>query len=206
LSSATLDWSMNSSFSFEPICREIDFLLHESSMLRATGPRIQILYHDHESRAEVAMVSLVHRSRIYPLRLAPGARILFDYLAKHRLPQSAAQIQAGIHSLYGIHPFDGGGTRRRARRLSHLKVHVQRIRIALAQAFRDAGIAADPYRVLISEPADGKTVLYSMRCSIEWLIESLPHAGCAKHVSHLARQQNGREQPSNVTHQSTANR
>jgi len=145
---------MNSNF--EPILHEVDFLFAEAATLRAIGPRLRILYRLSRDGTEVAMVSLVHRSRLYHLRLATRARVLVGHLAKHRLPQSAAQIQTSI-------------------RLSHVKVYIKRVREALARAFRDAGMdSADPYRVLVSEPTDGKTVLYTLRCSVEWLHESLP--------------------------------
>jgi hypothetical protein len=163
---------------FEPILQEVDFLLAEAAASRANGPRIQILYCLRDDGIEVAMAFLVHRSRLYPVRLASRGRILLDHLARHRLPQSAAQIQASIRSdsFYSSRVFDGGGTRRPARRLSHVKVYIKRIREALAQAFQDAGIdSVDPRKVLISEPANGSTVLYSLRCSVEWTYDE--HSG-----------------------------
>lgn len=156
----------------EPIVREVDFLLAEAAALRALGPRIQIRYQLRKNGIEIMSVSLVYRARAYHLRLSARARVLVDYLAKRRLPLSAAQIRTGVGSgQFYKYILDGGEGRREVRRFNHVRVHIKRIRDAFADVFREAEMDADPYRVLISEPANGRTVLYLLRCSTEWIEE-----------------------------------
>jgi hypothetical protein len=166
-----------------PIIEEVEYLLAAAAAFRAVGPRLQIIHRFHRSETscapgeEVAAVYLVHRSELYHVRLGIGELLLFDYLAKSRLPQSAAQIQAGVRSdpFYTRHAWNSGATRRQVRRINHVRVYVKRIREALALSFREAGMDyADPYKVLVSETTTSNSVLYALKCSIEWVHESLP--------------------------------
>lgn len=166
-----------------PIIEEVEYLLAATTAFRAAGPRFQILHRFHRSGTscapgeQVAAVYLVHRSRLYHLRLGIGALLLFDYLAKRRISQSAAQIQASARSdpFYTRHAWNGGPTQRQVRRLNHVRVYVKRIREALALAFLEAGMdSADPYKVLVSETTTSNSVLYALKCSVELVHESIP--------------------------------
>ena len=83
----------------------VNVQLAELRKLVTTGPLFRIVHRFREPGTvclpgeEIAVVVLVHKGREYPLLLPLALRILFDYLAKHRgLPQSAAQIEAGLRS------------------------------------------------------------------------------------------------------------
>ena len=145
--------------------------------MRHSGPQFRIVHRFHQPQTnclpgeEIALISLVHRGRECPLRLPLSLRILFDYLARQRrLPQSAGQIEAGIHShtFYLKHGANAGKKQLRRIGRSTVKEYVKRIRYALMQAFEAACISVDPNRVLVSEKTTGNEVLYRLRANVNW--------------------------------------
>lgn len=163
---------------FAPVIEEVEMLIAESSQLMAAGPRFHIVHRFHvpgtncQAGEEVAVIWLIHQSRAYPLRLPLALRIFFDYLARHRLPQSAAQIEAGIRrdSFASSHGANARTSRKQTRRIgsSSVKEYAKRIRQALGVAFSEAGLHVDPARVLLSESTVGNEVLYRLKAAVEW--------------------------------------
>lgn len=165
---------------FVLILQEIDFAIEERSALRASGPNFTIL---HRFRVpgtvgcapgeEVALISIVHRSRNIPLPLSLGLRIFFDHLARRRLAQSAAQIEASIRNdpFYVCHGANANTRHKQTRGVSRssVKTYVARLREALARAFRVAGIAVDPCTILVSEETVSNSVTYRLRGSFRWV-------------------------------------
>lgn len=155
---------------FAPILEEIEFLIAERKQIASSGPHLRILYTvDRNERKEISVIILSHRSRPFPMKLSRRGRIFVDFLAKHRhLSLTAAEIEAGIDEFYAK---DGACTQRT--RQKHIlprrmvKVYVQRARQALGRAFREAGLKADPYRVLVSELSETNHTLYRLKCMCE---------------------------------------
>jgi hypothetical protein len=164
---------------FAGILHEIDFALEERAALRTSGPNFTIVHRfraagsDCAAGEEIALISLVHRSQNIPLRLSLALRIFFDHLARHRLPQSAAQIEASIRNdpFYIYHGANAKTRRRQSRSISRssVKTYVARLRDALSRAFREAGIAVDPSTILVSEETEGNSVRYRLRGNFRWV-------------------------------------
>jgi hypothetical protein len=163
---------------FAPIIEEIDYVLAEMAALKASGPCLHILHKLHEPGTdccpgeEVAIVSLVYRAHEIIIRLSPAQSLLIDYLARCRLPQSASQLEVGIRNdrFCARHGAKARTREKYARRIGRtsIKVHVERIRRALQDAFREAGVDLDPFQVLASETTTGNQVLYKLRAHVDW--------------------------------------
>jgi hypothetical protein len=118
------------------------------------------------------MIALVHHAREFPLRLSLAQRILFDYLAHSRFPQSAGQIELGIRAsaFYRKHAANvARSDLNRTVSRSGIKTYVRRIRQALALAFRESGMRADPSKVLVAEPTVSNHVGYGLRATFDWI-------------------------------------
>jgi hypothetical protein len=158
----------------------IDLLFADLEELRSSGPHFRI-YHRFckpgtvcAPGEEILAVCLVHRGREYCLPLSLALRILFDYLANHaRLPQSAAQIEAGIRAnpFYTEHAASIKGKKGLRRRISRsaVKVYIQRLRLALWRAFEDAGLQMDARAVLVSQDTVMNDVGYRLKGTVKWV-------------------------------------
>ena len=151
----------------------------ECAELRSSGPHFRIEHRFHKPGTdcapgeEIFAVWLVHRGKEYHLRLSLALRIMFDYLANHsRLPQSAHQIEAGIRAdrFYAEHAGNAMGrvpfTRSSPR--SYVRVYIERLRLALEDAFREADIPIDARSVLLSQETVMNEIGYRVRASFEW--------------------------------------
>ena len=165
---------------FVSVIEEIDYLMAESARLAASGPNFEIVHRYQEvlitcgPGEEITVIWLVYRSRKIPLRLPLALRILFDYLGRYRhIPQSAVQIEAGIRNdpFYVHHGANAKPDRVQTRRVSRssVKTYIARLREALRDAFREAGIAVDPCEVLVSEETTGNSVAYRLRGNLRWV-------------------------------------
>jgi hypothetical protein len=165
------------SVNLAPVIQEVDFLLDEATQLREVGPCFSILHrywvpgticHPGE---EVSLVVLDHSGSGTSLRLSLAERLLFDYLAHYRLPQSAAQIEAGMRSngFYVKHAQNVRTSCKQTRKFSRseIRVYIRRIRDALRRALVEAQIHLDPAAILIGERTSGNEVVYRLRGSIE---------------------------------------
>ncbi len=165
---------------FAPVIEEVEFLIAETKEYESAGPHFKVLHRfqregtDCLPGEEVALVSLVHRSREFPIRLSLALRVLFDYLARHRhLPQSSAQIQAGTRNdaFCVRHGANAEACAKQAPRISRrgVKEYIKRLRFALRAVFLEAGLKLNPYRVLSSEATESNQVVYRLRASIDWV-------------------------------------
>lgn len=163
-----------------PVLEKVDLLLLELRRLRSAEVHFKIV---HRFRAqgseclpgeEIAAVYLVHRGREYLIPLSLALRLVFDCLAKYsRYPQSASQIEAcfradPFYSLHGKNVANTGALRRRIAR-SAIKVYLQRIREALACAFREANLRLDPRDVLVSQETVMNEVGFRLRGTFQWV-------------------------------------
>jgi hypothetical protein len=165
--------------SLEPVVDCVDLLLAELRVLKSQGPQLRIVHRFQKPGMlcapgeEIAVVHIVHRGQVFPLRLSLALRMLVDYLAKHsHFPQSASQIEAGMRSdmfytKHAANAFPQNGLRRRISR-SAVKEYVQRLREAFSIAFREAGLNLDPRCVLVSEPTVSNEVGYCLKVTAEW--------------------------------------
>jgi len=162
------------------IVEEIDVLVAEIRELNSAGPHFRIIHRFHlpgtdcAAGEEVAGIYLVHRGREYFLRLSLALRLLFDYLARHsQLPQSAAQIEAGIRAerFYVEHATAVMGSRNFTRGIprSYVKVYIERLRLALKRQFRKANLQIDTGDVLISQETVMNEVGYRLKGTFEWV-------------------------------------
>ena len=161
------------------IIEKVDLLIAELAELRVNGPHFRIVHRFCSQAAicapgeEIFAIYFMHRGREYLLRFPLALRIFFDYLARHsRLPQSAAQIEAGIRAdpFYTYHaanvPGHEGFTRRIPR--SFVRVYVERSRSALENAFILGGLLMSPHNVLVSEATVMNEKGYRLKASVEW--------------------------------------
>ena len=93
-------------------------------------------------------------------------------MARHsRFPQSARQIEAGAHadrfSARHAAAVMGSGTFTRHITRSCVKVYIERLRLALEKAFREAGLQMDARIVLLSQETVMNEVGYRLKASIE---------------------------------------
>jgi len=163
---------------FVPVARGVELLLAEMKEIEAAGPQLKILHRFWKPGTiclpgeEIAMVCLVYRAREFPVRLSLSSRILVDYLARCRLPQTAAEIERAVRRdpFYMRHGANGKpGTQVRMIKRRAVKVFIQRIRQALGAAFQEAGLRLSPHAVVRSESSDTNITLYRIRASIEWV-------------------------------------
>ena len=161
------------------IIEEVDVLVAEIRESNSAGPHFRILHRFHAPGSdcapgeEVAGIYLIHHGREYFVRLPLALRLLFDYLAHHsRLPQSAAQIEAGIRAdrFYKQHTnaVMGKGKFIRSIPRSYVRVYIDRLRSALEITLRDAGLAIDVRRVLLSQETVMNEVGYQLKATFEW--------------------------------------
>jgi fructose-1,6-bisphosphatase len=162
------------------IIDEVDLLVAEIHETSACGPHFRIVHRFRKAGTvctpgeEIVAAYFVHHGREYHLRLSLGLRILFDYLARHsRLPQSAAQIEAGIRAdnFYAQHGAAVLGHRRYSCNIprSYVRVYAERLREAIEKVFREAGLSMDPHTVLLSEETVMNEVGYRIKASFEWM-------------------------------------
>jgi len=165
---------------FISVVQKVDLVIAETAEFAQSGPRFRIVHRFWQPGTlctpgeEIAAVFLVYHSREYTLRLSQAQRLFFDYLAHHsRYPQSATQIEAGIRSnlFYMKHasrvPLNDKLVRRIPR--SAVRVYIPRLRAALADAFKDAGLQIDPCAFVISRKTTTKEVGYQLRATFEWI-------------------------------------
>lgn len=170
---------MHSNGRLYSVGRAVDVMLAEASALKTRGPHFRIIHRfaDPETPGlcvageQVVGVFLYHRGHEFQVPLSTSLLLLFDYLAKHRrLPMSAKSIVAGMASdpfcrKHGLRGLSGLLTRRISRR--SVKVYIGRIRAALAEAFREAGLTTDPALVLVAEETTSNEVAYRLRATVD---------------------------------------
>jgi hypothetical protein len=157
------------------VVEEVDFLIAEAARLNARGPHFVIVHcwQQPGSRClageEIAAGRFVFRGRGFELeRLGVGPLIVLDYLARNRWrPRSASQLAADLNAdAFSVqHGANAPKSRKQTRKFTHgaVKVYVERIREAMASAFRQAGANLDPRLVLRSEAG------YRLIASVEWI-------------------------------------
>lgn len=157
-----------------------DLCFAELAALHSSGPYFRIVHRFHKPGTncapgeEIFAILLVYRGREYCLKLSLALRILFDYLARHsRLPQSAAQIEAGIRAdrFYTQHAMTVMGMGKFIRSIprSYVRVYIERLRSALAIAFQEACLSLDPQAVLLSQETVMNEVGYKLTATFEWI-------------------------------------
>lgn len=163
------------------ILEKVDLLLAEAAELRARGPYFRIYHRFHRPSLglrcapgeEISAVCLVYRGKECRLPLSLSLRILFDYLARHsRLPQSAAQIEAGIRAdpfsmQHAANAMRCGQLTRKLPR-SYVRVYIERMRVALERAFSRAKLPLDTGHVLFSERTVMNEAGYQLRATFSW--------------------------------------
>ena len=159
------------------VVREVDVLVAEAASLNASGPQFVIGHRYGRDGIclpgeEVAFVALQYRSRRFVLKLSEAERLLFEALARtSRFAQNAAQIATYMRADQFFAKHGANASRSRpVRGISRttIKVHVQRLRVALGIALEEAGLHLVPSEVLRTECATGP-VGYRLRGTFEWL-------------------------------------
>lgn len=159
-----------------PVLREVDLLIAEAASLTASGPRFMIAHRYGRDGIclpgeEIAYVALAYRSREFVLKISTAEKLLVECLARNcHFPQSATQLEAYMRADAFFARHGANALRSRlARRISRaaIKVHVQRLRTALAVAFAEAGLNFNPLQVLREERATGP-LGYRLRATFEW--------------------------------------
>jgi hypothetical protein len=163
------------------ILEKVNLILAEIAELRERGPHFRIHHRFHRPDLgdcapgeEIVAIGLVHRGREYFLPLSLSLRILFEYLVRHsRLPQSAAQIEAGVREdPFSTHHASNAVTQNRLTRSiprSYVRVYIERLRNALELVFRKAGLPTEPHMVLLSEETVMNEVGYRLVATADWV-------------------------------------
>lgn len=130
---------------------------------------------------EVFAVLLAHRTRQYPLRMSGSQRLLFDYLSRSRIAQTASQIFAGMstdpfYRKHGSNATTRAGLTTKVS-LSCMREYVRRLRMAIGKSSRDARLLLDPYQILVSEKTSSNCVGYRLRAHVEWIHVDHPMTG-----------------------------
>jgi hypothetical protein len=160
------------------IMDEVDLLVAELKELHASRLHFRIYHRFHKPGTvcapgeEIFAACLVHRGREFYLRLSLALRILFDYLARHsHLPQSAAQIEAGIRGdrYYVQHASNVLGSSKLIRSIprSYVRVYIERLRTAIDQVLNQAGLLIDSRAVLLTEATVMNETGYRLRVVLE---------------------------------------
>ena len=158
------------------VLNKVDLLVAEITHLRMAGPHFRIVHRFRMPGSsclpgeEVFAVFLVYRGHEYQLRLSLTQRIIFDFLARHsRVAQSARQIELGIRAddFYKLHAKNAGGRALITRRIprSSIKEHMRRLHQALGMVFQEAGLAIDPWSVLIVQGTVGNEVGFKLKAT-----------------------------------------
>jgi len=173
---------------FSDVLETVDLLLCEREALGAGRIRLTIQHRyqlagsDCLPGEEVSAALLAYRGREFPIRLSSRGLLLLDYLARQHLGQTATQITRAMqHDAFcRKHGVNAGRVRlpREVAR-STVKVHIERLRAALSQTFREARIPLDPYVVLASESMSSNEAAYRLRAVTTWI--HLDHPGPELH-------------------------
>ena len=160
------------------ILRQTELLSSELAELWQAGPVLEITHRFQAPGStclpgeEVWAVALLYRGHQARLPLTLALRLLCNYLAETRhVPQSAAQIVAGIHRnpFYSRHGANSGLLTRKKISRSAIKEYVKRIRTALKIALHEVAVDMDPRRILLSRDTVGKEVQYQLRVNAQWV-------------------------------------
>ena len=125
------------------------------------------------SGEEIFAASLEIDGQEIQLRLPLALRLLFNYLATHRIAQSASQIEAGMRGdpFYSRHARNSGSSKNLTRRIarSSVKTYIARLRTALQIAFDEAGVALRATEILISQTTVGPEHGYQLRAAVRFV-------------------------------------
>ena len=157
---------------------QAEIALLEAGELVNNGPKFRIIHRFHkqgtlcEPGEEVAAIFLLEKAREILVPFSLSLRLLFNYLAEgRRIPQSATQIAAGIHTslFYTKHGFNAGPQLHRKITRSAIKEYIGRSRSALNIALVSAALPIDSSRVIMVQRTSGNEVLYRLRAKVEWI-------------------------------------
>jgi hypothetical protein len=122
---------------------------------------------------EILAAYVLHRGHSHQLHCSPSELLLLDYLGRHRhCMQSAPQIAAGIQgSEFYRSDRMKSSVGKRAQHVSRscVRVHIARLRQALARASIELGFRVEPTGVIVSQPTLTNVVLYRLRAEVEWI-------------------------------------
>lgn len=163
----------------DPILDSVELLVHELAEQRPRGLGFRVIHCFRKPGTicgpgeEIAAVPLVHQGREYWLPLPLSLRILFDYLARARYPQSAAQIVSGIrrNPLYVSDNATSKHERRRALPIprSFVRVYIERLRLAIRKTLNEAGLTIEARDVLLSQRTVTNEMGYRLLGHCEWI-------------------------------------
>ena len=156
------------------IVEELEFMEAERRELNANGPHFRIVHRCGERfappgrRGKVVAVYLVHRGRTVQVRLGAILLGLFEYMARrNKLAQTAKQIESGTRASCSSGTWRASALTRCIPR-RYVRVYVKRIRAALGEALREAGLGEVPDAVLASDDMATNETGYRLRGTVEW--------------------------------------
>jgi len=163
----------------DPMGYAIDVAVAELHALNADGPHFRIIHRFRKPGCacgpgeQIVAIQLLHHGREFQLPLSLALLLIFDFLAKHsRIAQSASHIVAGMRAdAFCIRHGANTGSTASTRRISRacLKEFVRRIRLALEQAFKEAGLTLGARMVLLSQKTVFNQVGYRLKGTFEWV-------------------------------------
>ena len=173
---------------FADVLENLDLLLREREAASSGRIRLWIWHRYHIPSwdcvpgEETAAAAVVSRGKEWLIPVGGTGLLLLDFLARHsHIPLTATQIARGMKNddYCRKHGLNGGRERLpTAISRSNLKVYIERLRLALGRAFREAGLLLDPAIVLASERTESNQVAYRLRAVTTWL-----HIDHPKHLA-----------------------
>lgn len=124
----------------------------------------------HGETVEQAYLSF--RGRDFPLHLSATGLLIVDCLCRYHLtPLTAVRLERilALDPFYrrlGANAPWAQPTTIRPRRDS-IRVYIQRIRVQIGKALREAGVNVTPGKVLVSETTDSNVVVYQLKVGVE---------------------------------------
>lgn len=144
---------------------EIAYLRARRAQMAAATPRLMVVHGHHQPKTDclpgetLEEISLTVRSNVIPLRLSPTGLVIVDVLARKKpMLLSATHIERILASdpfymRLGANAASASRLAVRPARKS-IKVYIQRLRVQLGKALKEARLAMLPEEVLVSESTD----------------------------------------------------
>ncbi len=160
----------------ETLIEAIELLLCEMNEIEYHRPSFRIVHRYSRGTCrpgeEVTAVMWSNGGDFLHVPLGLAERLVFDLLARHRrIPLDSLQIVSTFRGdpFFQEHALNSGQRQVGRVRRPTVKVHVQRIRSAMASAFTSAHLLFNPKDVVRSGLAEGTNkVLYKLHADVRW--------------------------------------
>jgi hypothetical protein len=172
---------MRDSAGIRLIVEELEYMRAKRAQVANARPRLVVVHGHHQAAKNclpgetIEQVYIAVQSRAFPLRLSLTGLVIADVLAQKKpMLLSAAHIQRILSSdpFYVRLGTNAASTPRPSFRPARksIKVYVQRLRVQLGKALKEAGLDMRPEDVVVAEATDLlNVVVYRLDISCEFV-------------------------------------